>query len=235
MEFPPPPRPEGGVGELRSHTDSNAPSPLPSEPVVRRPGSRRPRARRPRGPRTRPVLLHPRRRRDRRRRHGRPASDRLAASRSPASAPTWSRPRPTVRARRSLLAAAAAPIPFLLPRAGLLWSVPAVAPLLGTIALAPAFVGVAALATTPARRAGLAAAGLWWLVLAEVATGRALLLGAPDGVLPRANWEGSISAAASDALYPLATSPARSPPRWPGRRSPWRSPWWCEAAGSWWT
>jgi hypothetical protein len=110
-----------------------------------------------------------------------------------------------------VLAAAAAPIPFLLPRAGLLWSVPAVAPLLGTIALAPAFVGVAALAPTPARRAGLAAAGLWWLVLGEAVTGRALLLGSPDGTLPRENWDGSISAAAADALQPLLTTPALAP------------------------
>jgi hypothetical protein len=110
-----------------------------------------------------------------------------------------------------VLAAAAAPIPFLLPRAGLLWSVPALAPLLGTIALGPAFVGIAALAPTPARRAGLAAAGLWWLVLGEALTGRALLFGSPDGTLPRSSWDGSISAAASDALQPLATSPALAP------------------------
>jgi hypothetical protein len=110
-----------------------------------------------------------------------------------------------------LLAAAAAPMPFLLPRAGLLWSVPVVAPLLGTIALAPAFVGIAALASTPARRAGLAAAGLWWVLLGEALTGRALLFGSPDGTLPRANWDGSISAAASDALQPLATTPALAP------------------------
>lgn len=110
-----------------------------------------------------------------------------------------------------LLAAAAAPVPFLLPRAGLLWSVPVIAPLLGTIALAPAFVGIAALASTPARRAGLAAAGFWWLVLGEAVTGKALLFGAPDGTLPRANWEGSISAAASDALQPLLTTPALAP------------------------
>jgi eukaryotic-like serine/threonine-protein kinase len=110
-----------------------------------------------------------------------------------------------------VLLVAAAPVPFLLPRAGLLWSVPVAAPLLGTIALAPAFVGIAALATTPARRVGLAAAGLWWLVLGELLTGRALLFGAPDGALPRANWENSISAAASDALQPLATSPALAP------------------------
>jgi eukaryotic-like serine/threonine-protein kinase len=110
-----------------------------------------------------------------------------------------------------VLAAAAAPIPFLLPRAGVLWSAPIVAPLLGTIALGPAFIGVAALASTHARRAGLAAAGLWWLVVGELLTGRALLFGAPTGALPRHNWESSISAAASDALQPLLTSPALTP------------------------
>ncbi len=110
-----------------------------------------------------------------------------------------------------VLAAAAAPIPFLLPRAGVLWSVPVLAPLLGTIALGPAFVGIAALAPTPARRAGLAAAGLWWLLLGEAITGRALLFGSPDGTLPRDLWENSISAAASDALQPLVTTPALAP------------------------
>jgi eukaryotic-like serine/threonine-protein kinase len=110
-----------------------------------------------------------------------------------------------------LLLAAAAPVPLLLPRAGLIWSLPVLAPLLGTIALAPAFFGVAALASTPARRAGLAAAGLWWLVLGEALTGKSLLFGSPDGTLPRGDWEGSISAAAADALQPLATTPALAP------------------------
>ncbi|HEX2415217.1 MAG TPA: serine/threonine-protein kinase [Thermoleophilaceae bacterium] len=110
-----------------------------------------------------------------------------------------------------VLAAAALPIPFLLPRAGLLWSVPILCPLLGTIALAPAFIGVAALAPTPWRRAGLAAAGVWWLVLGEALTGKPLLFGSPDGTLPRADWEGSISAALSDVLVPLAGSPALAP------------------------
>jgi eukaryotic-like serine/threonine-protein kinase len=110
-----------------------------------------------------------------------------------------------------ILAAAAAPVPFLLPRAGLLWSVPILAPLLGTVALAPAFVGVAALAPTPWRRAGLAAAGFLWLVLGEAVTGRALLFGSPDGTTPRADWEGSISAAISDVLQPLVTTPALAP------------------------
>ena len=110
-----------------------------------------------------------------------------------------------------VIALAAAPVPFLLPRAGVLWSVPVLAPLLGTIALAPAFIGVAALAPTHARRAGLAAAGLWWVLVGEVLTGRVLLFGAPDGVLPRDHWDGSISAAVSDALQPLLTSPALLP------------------------
>jgi eukaryotic-like serine/threonine-protein kinase len=110
-----------------------------------------------------------------------------------------------------VLAAAAAPIPFLLPRAGLLWSVPVFAPLLGTIALAPVFVGIAALAPTAWRRAGLATAGVWWLVLGEAITGEPLLFGSPDGTLPRAEWEGSISAAVSDVLQPLATTPALAP------------------------
>jgi hypothetical protein len=110
-----------------------------------------------------------------------------------------------------VLAAAAAPIPFLLPRAGLLWSVPILAPLLGTIALAPVFVGIAALAPTPWRRGGLAAAGFIWLAVGEVVTGEALLFGVPEGALPRADWEGSISAAASDALSPLVSGPALVP------------------------
>ena len=110
-----------------------------------------------------------------------------------------------------ILAAAAAPIPLLLPRAGLLWSVPVLAPLLGTVALGPVFVGIAALAPTPWRRAGLGAAGFLWLAIGELITGRDLLFGVPDGALPRADWEGSISAAASDALGPLLSGPALAP------------------------
>jgi hypothetical protein len=110
-----------------------------------------------------------------------------------------------------VLAAAALPIPFLLARAGVLWSVPVLAALLGTVALAPVFVGVAALAPTAWRRAGLAAGGFLWLALGEVLTGDSLLFGVAAGTLPRADWEGSISAAASDALGPLASGPALAP------------------------
>jgi hypothetical protein len=110
-----------------------------------------------------------------------------------------------------VVAAGLAPVPFLLPRAGVLWSVPALAPLLGVIALGPLFVALAGLCSTGWRRAGLAAAGFWWLVLAEVTTGDALLFGTADGTLPRGDWEGSVRDAASDALYPLLTSPATAP------------------------
>ncbi len=98
-------------------------------------------------------------------------------------------------------------VPLLLPRAGLLWSLPALAPLLGTVALAPAFVGIAALAPTPLRRAGLAAAGAGWLFAAEALTGQALLFGTPDAGAPRSAWEGSLTEAASGAVGPVLSSP----------------------------
>ena len=110
-----------------------------------------------------------------------------------------------------VLAAGLAPVPFLLPRAGVLWSVPALAPFLGVIALAPIFVALAGLCSTAWRRAGLAAAGFGWLALTEILTGDALLFGTADGTEPRSAWESSFQDAASDALYPLLSSPATAP------------------------
>lgn len=110
-----------------------------------------------------------------------------------------------------VLAATLAPTPLLLPRAGALWSLPALAPVLGSVALAPLFVGVAALAATAWRRAGLAAAGFLWLAAAEALTGRDLLFGAADGTLPRGDWEGSVLAAAAHALGPVVSTPALAP------------------------
>jgi eukaryotic-like serine/threonine-protein kinase len=110
-----------------------------------------------------------------------------------------------------LLAAALAPVPLLLPRAGLLWSLPALAPLLGSVALAPAFPAVAAFARTPWRRAGLAAAGAIWLVAGEALTGNSLLFGIADGTTPRADWQDSLTGAASHAVYPIISSPALAP------------------------
>src|SRR3954452_11317470 len=110
-----------------------------------------------------------------------------------------------------VLAAALAPTPLLLPRAGKLWSVPVLAPLLGTIALAPAYVAVAGLARTPWRRAGLGAAGFLWLAMGEVLTGKSFLFGIPDGVAPAFDWRGSAGDAVDNALSPLLSSPAVAP------------------------
>ncbi len=110
-----------------------------------------------------------------------------------------------------LLAFVLTPVPLLLPRAGLLWSVPILAPLLGAASLAPAFVAVAALAPTVARRAGLAAAGFLWLAGGEALTGDPLLFGSPDGTESLALWQSSITGGASDAVWPLLSSPALAP------------------------
>jgi hypothetical protein len=107
-----------------------------------------------------------------------------------------------------VVAAALAVCPLLAPRAGRAWSAPALAPLLGLAYGAVAFCALAGQARTFARRAGLAAAGFWWLSLAEPLVGRDLYLGRADGTLPAADWAGSASAAASDALAPLLTSGA---------------------------
>jgi hypothetical protein len=48
-------------------------------------------------------------------------------------------------------------------------------------------------------------------VLAEVVTGNELLFGAPSGVHPRGAWESSLSAGASDALFPAIASTALAP------------------------
>jgi hypothetical protein len=65
------------------------------------------------------------------------------------------------------VAAAVAVPPLLLRRRGLLWSVPAAAPVLGLAGLAGAFPAVAGAVRGPWARAALGAAGLWWLTLAE--------------------------------------------------------------------
>jgi hypothetical protein len=106
-----------------------------------------------------------------------------------------------------VLTAALLPMPLLLPRAGLLWSAAALAPLLGAIGLAPLFVVAAALlGKTVWRRAGLAVAGLLWLRCAELLTGDDLLYGSAAPAPPRAGWETSVVDASRDAIEPLLTS-----------------------------
>ncbi|MFL5782725.1 MAG: serine/threonine-protein kinase [Thermoleophilaceae bacterium] len=96
--------------------------------------------------------------------------------------------------------------PLLAPRAGRGWSLPALAPLLGAIAIAPLYVAIAGFASTAWRRAGLAAAGFVWLAFAELLTSDRLLLGPPADADARSTWQKSIGHAAGDALAPLATS-----------------------------
>jgi hypothetical protein len=110
-----------------------------------------------------------------------------------------------------VLLATAAPVAVLLPRAGLLWSAPALAPLLGAIGLGPLFVVVAGFAGSAWRRAGLAAAGFLWLAVAEIGSGRTLLFGAPSGSTTHHEWERSLGAAADHALGPLVTTAALLP------------------------
>ena len=131
-----------------------------------------------------------------------------------------------------VLAAAAAPIPFLLPRAGLLWSVPVLAPLLGTIALAPVFVGIAALAPTPWRRARPRGRRLH---LARGGRGRDRR-GAPVRS-PRRGAAARRLGGLDQRRRLRRARPARleSRPRRPprrGRRSPSCSRSWCAVAGS---
>ena len=61
------------------------------------------------------------------------------------------------------------------------------------------------------RRAGLAAAGFLWLAAGEALTGDPLLFGSPDGTESLARWQSSITAGASDAVWPLLSSPALAP------------------------
>src|SRR5207248_7965410 len=106
---------------------------------------------------------------------------------------------------------AAVIVPPLLLRGGLLWSVPALAPLLGLAGIGPVFLVVAGLPATIWRRAGLAVAGFVWFALAEVADGRTLLFGPPNGTQPLHDWQGHFGGAASHALKPLITTPALLP------------------------
>jgi eukaryotic-like serine/threonine-protein kinase len=81
------------------------------------------------------------------------------------------------------------------------WGLPALAPLLGAIGVAPVYPALAALARTTPSRAVLAALGWAWLVAAEAVTGSRLLFEtadpAPDG------WSGSLGGAATHVLAPI--------------------------------
>jgi hypothetical protein len=98
-------------------------------------------------------------------------------------------------AAAALGAAAAVVPPLLLPRRGLVWSLPAAAPALGLAGLAGAYPAVAGRVAGAWARAALGAAGLWWLLLAEPLIGRDIALATPP-------------ADAGDVLEALASSGA---------------------------
>ncbi|MBE2316966.1 serine/threonine protein kinase [Solirubrobacter sp. CPCC 204708] len=75
-----------------------------------------------------------------------------------------------------LIGFALAPVPLLLRRHGPLWSVPALAPLLGLATLAGVFPALAGQARGWFARAALGALGAWWALLAAPLLGRAMLL-----------------------------------------------------------
>ena len=105
-----------------------------------------------------------------------------------------------------VVAAGVAPVAVLLAGRPWLWSVPALAPLLGLASLAgltPALAG-----RTGGRwfsRAALGALSYWWLALAELLSGRRLLLGLPGTVARRASWQGSALDVYHHALAPLCS------------------------------
>ena len=112
-----------------------------------------------------------------------------------------------------ILCVAIAPVPLLLASDPWLWSVPALAPVLGALGVAAAFPGIAARAggISAWRRAALGAVGYWWVALTEELVGKRFLLGVAPGSQPRASWQGSVPGALSHALAPLC-SPGRLAP-----------------------
>lgn len=93
-----------------------------------------------------------------------------------------------------------APIPLLLDRPRH-WGLPAVAPLLGFVGLAPLYPALAALASTPGRRFALGMLGWAWLAVVESVLGKELLFASLDSA--PAGWSGSAELAAEDVLVGL--------------------------------
>ncbi|HEY2182435.1 MAG TPA: serine/threonine-protein kinase, partial [Solirubrobacteraceae bacterium] len=83
------------------------------------------------------------------------------------------------------------------------WLASALAPVLGLVGLAGAFVAIAGQAARWRMRAALGALGYWWLALAEPLAGRRLWLGPVAQTPPRGGWEGSVSTTAVHVIGPL--------------------------------
>src|SRR4051794_27051115 len=106
----------------------------------------------------------------------------------------------------TVLLVACLPIPFLLPRSPVAWSVPAIAPLLAAASLGAAYPAVAGQAATWGRRAALGAIGWLWIALAEAAIHSPLLFGLVDGQRERHYWQHDASRALTHAVAPMFVS-----------------------------
>jgi len=107
-----------------------------------------------------------------------------------------------------IIAAAAIPGLLLIGASPVWLPAPAGSAVLGLLTAAGAWPAVAGQARGPLHRAALGALGAWWLMLAELLTGRTLLLGVPPAAAARSSWDGSASDAVSHAIWPLLTSGA---------------------------
>lgn len=97
-------------------------------------------------------------------------------------------------------AALLVPVPLLLARP-IHWPLPALAPILGLLGLAPLYPALAALAPTARRRIGLGMLGWAWLAVAESVLDKSLLFATLDPA--PAGWTASASIAAQDVLLGL--------------------------------
>lgn len=102
-----------------------------------------------------------------------------------------------------LLVAAFIPVMALLAGAGRVWSLPALAPLLGAAGLAPLFLGLAGFLRSAYTRAAVAALGAWWLMLAEVATKTTLFYGSPSGAWHLERFQHSALATVEHGIVPI--------------------------------
>jgi hypothetical protein len=104
-----------------------------------------------------------------------------------------------------VLAALAIPPALLVARSESALVLPAAAPALGSVGLAPIYPALAGLAGGLRDRLVLGAAGYAWMAVAEIALDRKLLAGAT--VSPPPGWTRSTAEAVTELLVPLAISP----------------------------
>ena len=104
-----------------------------------------------------------------------------------------------------VIAVLVAPIALVVDRP-LYWGLPALAPLLGALGIAPLYPALAALAPSAARRFVLGMLGFAWLAIAESLFDRTLLFGTVDP--PPLGWTTSAAVAAEELLGGLLTPEA---------------------------